>query len=104
MPKSDGHKQSQHHERRLEAAIGGKRTAASGAFWSRKGDVRNDDLLIEHKYTAKKSISLSSEVLRKIETEAVLDGRMPVLAFHLQGRDYWVLLENDAMTLCGVDL
>jgi hypothetical protein len=93
--KSEGQKQSQAHEKRLEKVIGGSRTAASGAFWSRKGDVRSEDLLVEHKYTAKKSISLSSAVLKKITHEAIFDGRTPVLAFHLDNQDYVVLLEDD---------
>lgn len=99
--KTEGQRQSQKHERRLEKVIGGKRTAASGAFWSRKGDVRSDDLLVEHKYTSKKSISVSSSVLTKIRNEAVMDGRMPVLALHLDGRNYVVLDENDFLLLRG---
>jgi hypothetical protein len=97
--KSEGQKQSQAHEKRLAKVAGGSRTAASGAFWSRKGDVRTDDLLVEHKYTAKKSISLTSTVLKKIIHEAVFDGRMPVLAFHLDGQNYVVILEDDFLEL-----
>ncbi len=93
--KSEGQKQSQSHEKRLEGALGGKRTAASGAFWSRKGDVRTDDLLVEHKWTGKKSFTLKAEVLEKIVTEAILDGRMPVLGFSLNNRNYVILDEND---------
>lgn len=96
---SDGQRQSQRHERRLEQVLGGRRTAASGAFWSRKGDVRTDDLLVEHKYTSKKSLSITSAVLNKIRTEALMDGRMPVLAFHLDGRDYVCIDENDFLAL-----
>lgn len=102
--KTEGQRQSQRHERRLEKAIGGQRTAASGAFWSRKGDVRSDDLLVEHKYTAKKSISITSSVLNKIRTEAIMDGRTPVLAFHLDGRDYVVIDENDFLALREKDM
>lgn len=98
--KTEGQKQSQRHERRLEKVTGGRRTAASGAFWSRKGDVRTEDLLIEHKYTSnKKSFSLKSADLKKISNEAIMDGRTPVLAFHLDGQDYVVLDENDFMEL-----
>lgn len=99
MSKTEGQKQSQKHEKRLEAVIGGQRTAASGAFWSRKGDVRSADILMEHKYTSKKSFSLKSSELRKIETEAIMDGRMPVFGVHLDGKDYIVLLEDDFVML-----
>ena len=97
--KTEGQIQSQAHERRLEQVIGGKRVAASGAFWQRKGDVRSDDLLVEHKWTAKKSMSFTSTVLRKITNEAILDGRTPVLAFHLDGQDYVILLEDDFVVM-----
>lgn len=93
--KSEGQKQSQKHEKRLAKKIGGSRTAASGAYWQRKGDVRSDDLLIEHKYTGKKSFSIKSDVLKKIMREAILDGRMPVLGIHLDGEDYVILSEHD---------
>ena len=48
MP-TKGQRQSRKHEDRLAKVIGGKRNAASGGFWNRKGDVRSKDLLIEHK-------------------------------------------------------
>lgn len=93
--KSEGQKQSQKHEKRLAKRIGGSRNAASGAYWQRKGDVRSDDLLIEHKYTGKKQTTIKSEVLKKIMREAILDGRTPVLGIHLDGEDYVILSEHD---------
>ena len=97
--KSEGQKQSLKHEKRLAKAIGGSRNAASGAFWSRKGDVRSDDLLIEYKWTGKKSFSLKSDVLKKIVREAILDGRVPVLGVHLDGENYVILLEDDYLEM-----
>lgn len=93
--RSEGQKESRKHEDRLAKAVGGQRTAASGAFWSRKGDVRSKDLLIEHKWTGKASVTIKAAVLEKIVTEAILDGRMPVLGFHLNGEDYVMQLEDD---------
>jgi hypothetical protein len=97
--KSEGQKQSQKHEKRIAKVIGGSTTAASGAFWSRKGDVRNDSLLVEHKWTGKKSKTISSAELKKITTEAIMDGRMPVFGMHLDGEDYVILLETDLWEL-----
>jgi Holliday junction resolvase len=79
--------------------IGGSRTAASGAFWSRKGDVRSENLLIEHKWTGKKSKTIQAAELQKITTEAIMDGRTPVFGLHLDGENYVVLLETDLMEL-----
>jgi hypothetical protein len=97
--KSEGQKQSQKHEKRIAKAVGGKTTAASGAFWSRKGDVRSDDLLIEHKWTGKKSFSLKAEVLEKIVTEAIIDSRMPVLGISLNNNNYVLLTEDDFLEM-----
>lgn len=93
--RSEGQKQSRKHEDRLAKAVGGSRVAASGAFWNRKGDVRSSDLLIEHKWTGKKQVTVKSDVLEKITKEAILDGRMPVLGFHLNGKNYVMLDEDD---------
>ena len=97
--KSRGQKESRKHEERLADMIGGSRSAASGAFWSRKGDVRNDELLIEHKWTGKKQVTIKSDVLKKITKEAILDSRMPVLGLHLDGENYVVMVEEDFFEL-----
>ena len=97
--KSEGQKQSKAHENRLAKLVNGQRNAASGAFWSRKGDVRSKDLLIEHKWTGKKSFTMKSDVLEKIVTEAILDGRTPVLGFSLNNENYVVLTEDDFLEI-----
>jgi len=97
--RSEGQKQSRKHENRLAKAIGGSRTAASGAFWSRKGDVRSEELLIEHKWTGKKSKTIQSAELKKITTEAIMDGRIPVFGMHLDGEDYVIMLETDLLEI-----
>jgi hypothetical protein len=97
--KTEGQKQSQKHEKRLAKLVGGTTNAASGAFWSRKGDVRSAELLIEHKWTGKKSFSLKSDVLEKITTEAILDGRTPMLGVHLNGKNYVLMLEDDVIEM-----
>ena len=97
--KSEGQKQSQKHEKRLAKLVDGSVNAASGDFWSRKGDVRSKDLLIEHKWTGKKQVTIKSEVLKKITREAILDSRIPVLGIHLDGENYVVLLEDDYLEM-----
>lgn len=97
--RSEGQRQSQLHEKRLAKKVGGGVVAASGAFWSRKGDVRSSDLLIEHKWTGKQSFTLKASVLEKIVTEAILDGRTPVLGVSLNGKNYVLLDEEDFLDL-----
>jgi len=97
--RSEGQRKSRKHEDRLAKAVGGQRNAASGAFWSRKGDVRSSDLLIEHKWTGKTQFTVKAKELEKIVKEAILDGRTPVLGFHLNGENYVLLDENDFLEL-----
>lgn len=97
--KSEGQKNSQKHEKRLAKRVNGSVNAGSGAFWSRKGDVRSDKVLIEHKWTGKKSFTLKSDVLEKIVGEAILEGRMPILGIHLNGKNYTLTLEDDLLEL-----
>ena len=92
--KSEGLKKSQKHEARLAGVLDGKVNAGSGAFWSRKGDVRSADVLLEHKYTGKASFTVKAAVLEKIVKEAILESRMPVLGISLNNNDYIMLTEN----------
>lgn len=97
--KSEGQKQSQKHEKRLAKKVGGSKIAASGAFWSRKGDVRSHDLLIEHKWTGKKSFSIKALEVEKIVTEALIDSRMPVFGISLNNKNYVLLTEDDFLEM-----
>jgi hypothetical protein len=86
-------------EKRLAKQVSGTRPAASGAFWTRKGDVRTEDLLIEAKQTDKASYSIKKQIWDKIRREALLDGRTPVLAIQIQDRNLVVLDEEDFLEL-----
>jgi hypothetical protein len=97
--KSKGQRESKKHEDRLAKKVGGQRSAGSGAFWSRKGDVRSQDMLIEHKWTGKASFTVKATVLEKIVEEAILDSRMPVLGFSLNNKNYVMLTEDDFLEL-----
>jgi hypothetical protein len=97
--KSKGQKESQKHEARLAKAFDGQRSAGSGSFWSRKGDVRSRKYLIEHKWTGKTSFTLKAAVLEKIVKEAILESRTPILGFSLNNENYCILTEDDFLEL-----
>lgn len=91
--------ESKRQEKRIAKAIGGLNVPASGAFWSRKGDVRSDDLLVEAKTTDHASYSIKKQIWEKIRREALSDGRIPVLAIQIQNRNLVVLDEEDFLEL-----
>lgn len=99
--KSDGQRNSQKQERRLADRTGGRTVGGSGNSWSHKGDVIAGDLHIEAKWTGKNSFSVSAALWRKLETEAVRSGKMPVLAIRLDPSDLdlIVLGEDDYFAL-----
>jgi hypothetical protein len=80
-------------EKQIAKATGGSRNAGSGAF-TRKGDIRAPDTLWEAKWTGKQSMTIQAKVIEKIVSEALAEGRRPVLALEMNGRNY-VLLEQD---------
>jgi len=75
----------------------------SGAGWVRKNDVRTIDLLVENKFTDKKSYSIVSQEMVKLSRTAILEDRIPVLQVDLGGRSYVVLLENDFLEMIHDD-
>ena len=93
--KTEGQKASKRQEERIAETFGGQRVAASGAFWSRKGDVRGDRLQWECKWTGKTQFSLRQDILRKLFVEAVLVGRIPALALSFNDSDNYVVLTED---------
>jgi hypothetical protein len=94
-------KASQEQERRGAVLHGGKVRPGSGSQASAKGDVRvprgkqgpgvTSGSLIEYKRTEGKGIRLTTVMLEKIRTEALLEGRQHLLGFELGGRDYVVV-------------
>jgi hypothetical protein len=97
--KTEGQKQSQKHEKRLAKRLGGTVNAGSGSFWSRKGDVRADGLLIEHKYTGNKTYTLKAVDLEKNVTHAILESRTPIFGISLNNKNYVILTEDDYLEM-----
>ena len=91
VTKSEGQKQSQKHEKRLAKKLGGTTVSGSGSQWSHDADVKTRDLLVEHKFTTKKSFSVKSSVWEKIYREAWKISRTPILAIHMDGTDLVVM-------------
>jgi len=102
--KTHGQKMSQKQEKDLAKTLGGKTVAASGAFWSRKGDVRSDQYLVEAKFTAAQSYSLKAADLEKLRKQAIMDDRVPLFVVQLNNKNYMILGEDDWLELTGAGL
>lgn len=92
-------KASVQQEKRLAVDIGGRRVAGSGALQGMKGDVKEEDWLVEAKMTKANRYSLTLAVFRKIECEAIRAGRRPVLALELAGRTLAVVTWDDFLAM-----
>ncbi len=87
-------RRSRAQERRDARDYGGRVVSGSGCGQFNKGDVRNDELLIENKRTDKQQIILKAEWLDKIRREALAEGRTPLIGLEISGRE-WVILPKD---------
>ncbi len=90
---------SRSQERRGARTFEGKIHRGSGNFWARKGDVSNRHELIEFKRTDKKQITIKAEDLEKICDEALIDSRIAVLVFEINGKSYVILEETDYLEM-----
>lgn len=85
-------KRSQLQEKAVARELNAKTVVASGALWSAKGDVRNENFLIECKTTEKDFYSVTAHVWFKIEEEAVRDRvRTPLLVVDLKDFERYVI-------------
>ena len=96
-------KQWQKKEKKDAKLFDGKRTPRSGGLWFAKGDVRTDKYLIENKATAKESFSVSVPLWEKIEKEALLSHRLPLLSLEM-GSDKLELIVLSKDDFCALNL
>lgn len=93
-------KKSKKQEERIAKDIGGKTVVASGALWGAKADVRNDNYLVEAKYTDTNHYTLNVKTWNKIAKEAIKDGlRVPVMCISIKNKDYAILTVDDFLFL-----
>lgn len=97
-------KKSRKQEKRSANTYRGSRNIGSGNGWLRKNDVRAEQFLIENKLTiGNKSITIKAVDLKELRERAILEDRVPVLQFDLNGRHYVVLVEDDFLSLIPND-
>lgn len=78
-------KQINSHEKKIAKRLGGKTTPASGAKDAHKGDIKVGEFLIDDKSTVSSSISITKEMLVKINREAREAGKNPCLSISFHG-------------------
>lgn len=89
-------KKSRKQEKKTADRYKGSRNAGSGAGWLRKNDVRSHHFLIENKFTDNtKQYTVKLKELTELQQRAILEDRMPVLQFEIQGKRYVILTEDD---------
>ena len=74
-------------KRELEIAeqVGGKRHTGSGSLWWKKSDASDPTFQYEDKFTEKSYFTISRGILDKIEKEAALEFKIPVLRIGFLG-------------------
>lgn len=86
---------SKKQEKSVAKTFNARTVVASGALWGSKGDVRNDNFLIECKTTVRDYYSLNAKTWEKIESEAIRDhGRIPLLVIDLKDSERYVVFSH----------
>lgn len=86
-------------EKKDSVAFKGRRVKGSGNQWSAPGDVKTSKLLIDSKYTKKKSYSISVKTWDKLYEEALLMYKLPVLSVQIQDIELVVLSKEDFINI-----
>lgn len=80
-------------ERILAKRLDMKTTPRSGGGMQ-KGDIKDEDYLIQLKYTEKQSFSLKLSDIQKANREAISEGKEPLFAISFKGEVYFLLNEH----------
>jgi hypothetical protein len=85
------------HEENIAKQLGGNLVKGSGNYWAKPGDILVSDknLLVEAKFTDKKSYSLTTETLDKIYEEALFSQKIPIMAIKIQDIEIFVIFKDD---------
>lgn len=79
------HLRAPKQERQIAASLGGRVTKASGAGDFEKADVRITGVIrVEAKTTKHQSFRVTSEMLNKIEAQALQAGEIPAMAIEIE--------------------
>lgn len=81
----------------------GKRVPGSGNHWSKPGDVKTDNFLLEVKQTDKKSYSLTKANLDKIYKEALFSYRIPLFSIKIQDVEVVLMFKEDFQKITHSD-
>ena len=91
----------QKKEDRDSKVFGSKKTPRSGGMWFAKGDSKSDKYLIENKTTTHESFAISIKLWEKIEREALLSRRIPLLSIELgDGKQELIVMSME--DFCGL--
>jgi len=90
----------QKEERQDAEDFRARQTPRSGGLWFAKGDSKNETFLNERKTSKYKRFSITQAMWRKIEREALLAKRMPLISAKFgDGIQLVVLDKNDFISL-----
>jgi len=77
----------------------GRKTINSGRHEFDKGDGENEMFVWDSKVTEKNSFKLSKQIWKKIEDEALLKNKRPMLSLDISGTELVVLDKHDFIEL-----
>jgi hypothetical protein len=93
-------KQWEKKEQKDANSFRGRRTPRSGGLWFAKADVKSDTYLIENKTSAKESFSITSKLWEKINREALINSKIPLMSLEFGKKkiELIVMSKDDFLT------
>lgn len=78
--RSNNNKRSQRQEKGWAKKIGGKTQVGSGSSWRAPQDVRNDEYMMQIKFTDSDAFRLSVKEWKRVAADAIRAGKDPAMA------------------------
>ena len=97
-------KQWKDKEKKDQKIFDSKPTPRSGGLWFAKADSKSDKFLIENKTSGNERFSITGKIWEKIEREALLSSRLPLLSieFGKKKHELVVLSKDDFIELLSL--
>ena len=99
----DNKKKSQKQENKISKLLDMKKTISSGSLWFSKGDLKDDDFILEAKTTDNEKYTINRKLINKISEESFSRFKKPLIFITVQKKDYMLLKKDDFLNILEID-
>jgi len=93
---------SQKQENKISKLLDMCKTISSGSIWFSKGDLKDDDFILEAKTTDNEKYTISRKLINKISEESFSRFKKPLIFITVQDKDYILMKKNDFIEISEI--